>query len=167
MYCYNCGEFFHEDDRIVTKNCNGETVGCCPHCGSDDIGESDQCKMCGSEFVADDLAYGYCIECLWNEIDYDMTLEYLKSEHLVSEFVIEYILGGKLDHASDDLDRFCEEAFRRMIAEDKILRQHDFLDKCRYFCIPERDKGSFFKGGYNYAGWYDEYRTKIEKEVTQ
>lgn len=170
MYCYNCGQFFHEYEIVTRKGELGEPLNCCPRCGVDDIGETETCNGCGKEFVEGDTSSGYCLDCLWNAIDYDLMLEYLKDEGLLADFMVTFVFGaGVLKDSSPEFDAHLEETFKRMVANEKLLSWggndwHYFLDQCREFCIPVRDKG-FNHESRDFAEWYADHIEKARKEI--
>lgn len=165
MHCCNCGSFFNEYEIVTKRGEFGEALGCCPICGIDDIEDSYTCKGCSEEFIEDHLSSGYCIDCLWDAIDYDLTLEYLKEEGLLADFIVTFVFGaGTLKESSPEFDAHLEETFRRMVANDKLLGWHEFLDRCRDFCIPVRDKG-FNAESNDFAEWYADHIEKQEMEA--
>lgn len=164
MYCYNCGKFFPDGD--VVKRRDGETalhILCCPHCGVDDLGESAVCKVCGKEFVADELAEGYCLECLWNAIDYETALEWMKQgKGWPADFLLnDWFNCDMKGDSSDDLDAFLEETFRRIVADEKLscafsgVQEPRFLQCCRTFCLPHYPE-DFGSDGREFAEWFAE-----------
>ena len=60
--CYDCERTF--DEPKLTKEPHGEALACCPYCnGSFD--EAKKCKICGGEFLEDELNGGcVCDECI-------------------------------------------------------------------------------------------------------
>ena len=164
MYCYNCGKFFPDEDVVQRRD--GETalhILCCPHCGVDDLGESAVCEHCGREFIADDIAEGYCLECLWNEIDYETALEWMKQGRgWLADFLLnDWFGGGMKGDSSDDLDAFLEETFRRIVADEKLscalsrVQEPRFLMCCRAFCLPHY-RADFGSDGREFAEWFAE-----------
>lgn len=171
MICYNCGKTFPAED--VVKQRDPETglhIWCCPHCGQDDVDEGEICKICGKEFCEGETHAGFCVNCLWDEIDYDVTLAYIKENKMLAEFMIEYIWNaGAIKYSSSDLDEHLEETFRRMVANDKLSAawggKADFLEQCKFFCLPDYLDHSFGHGGSDFADWYEEYMGR--KEATK
>lgn len=165
MYCFNCGRFFPDED--VVKRRDGETalhIYCCPHCGVDDIGESEECAICGKEFVEGEISHGFCLGCLWEAIDYDVALAYMKDHvNWLAEFILCDWFGASVDDhigTSDSLDAFLEETFRRLVADEKLrcamckLEEARFLEACRLFCLPYYHSGNFGLEGEQFAEWY-------------
>lgn len=176
MYCYNCGEFFPDEDVVQRRD--GETalhIYCCPHCGVDDIGESEECEICGKQFPEGETRHGFCLKCLWNAIDYDLALEFMKSgqEHgWLAQFLIGEWFGALFDGwecSSDALDEFLEETFRRLVADEKLrcamckLEEARFLEACRMFCLPEYPNGNFGVEGQEFAEWYAQRKKEEAK----
>lgn len=164
MYCCNCGKFFPDEDVVQRRD--GETalhIYCCPHCGMDDIGESEECEICGEQFVDGETSHGFCLHCLWEAIDYDVALEYMKGDDDIrlTEFILNDWFDGSLEGGvSDNLAQFLEETFRRLVADEKLrcamckLEQPKFLEACRLFCLPYYSNGNFGDEGEQFAEWY-------------
>lgn len=170
MFCYNCEKFFPDEDVCLKRD--DETtlhIHCCPFCGDDDIGESETCVACGEEFAEGETASGYCVSCLVAEVDYDTTLAYLKDRGYLADFLIrDWFNAGTLTNSSYDLDKFLEETFRRLVANDKLSDwcsgYHSFLDACRTFCVPGRFDNNFGTEGREFAEWLEGYKAKKQKE---
>jgi hypothetical protein len=91
MYCRNCKEYFDEDALVVTpmEEETGYVGQFCPHCGSDHVDETYQCKCCGEDRA--DSPGGFCDNCreqLAEELEelqkrFDITAEEL--EDMISE----------------------------------------------------------------------------------
>ena len=164
MYCYNCGRNFPDGD--VVKRRDGETalhLFCCPHCGAADLGGSEECEICGKEFPEYETSHGFCLGCLWEAIDYDVALAYMKhyGNDAVAEFMLNDWFDGLLEGGiSDKLAQFMEETFRRMVADEKLrcamckLEEARFLEACRLFCLPYYHNGNFGVEGEQFAEWY-------------
>lgn len=164
-YCYNCGKFFPDEDVVQRRD--GETalhIYCCPHCGVDDIGESEKCEICGEQFVEGEISHGFCLGCLWEAIDYDVALAYMKDHvNWLAEFILRDWFGASFDDrigSTEALDKFMEETFRRLVADEKLrcamckLEQPKFLEACRLFCLPYYPNGDFGCEGEQFAEWY-------------
>lgn len=169
MYCYNCDKFFPDED--VAQRLDGETalhINCCPHCGVDDIGESEKCEICGEEFPEGYTRHGFCLNCLWDAIDYDVALEYIKNDCFggLAQFILNDWFGASFEGgaimggSSDSLNAFLEETFRRLVADEKLrcamckLGEARFLEACRLFCLPDYPSGNFGLEGQEFAEWY-------------
>lgn len=176
MYCYNCHKFFPDND--VVREADGETAAhiyCCPFCGVDDIGESAECSICGAEFPEGETRSGFCLSCLWEAIDYDVALEYIKHDRYggLAQFILNDWFGANFEEgaiqggSSDALNAFLEETFRRLVADEKLrcamckLEEARFLEACRVFCLPYYYNGDFGCEGQTFAEWYAGY---IKKE---
>lgn len=160
MFCFNCERPF-ADDEVVQKR-DGETamhIYCCPHCGVDDIGESAVCAQCGKELPSDEINQGFCLECLWDSLDYDTALAYLMETDKLCDFLLsDWLRAGKIDSVSPELKKHCEETFRRMTANDKLLGTDRFLVAVRYHILPYYPH-NFGIDGSEFAEWYS-YRVK-------
>lgn len=174
MYCYNCGKFFPAEELVQRRD--GETalhIYCCPHCGIDDIGESEVCAICGTEFPEGETCSGFCLGCLWEAIEYDLALAYMKGHvNWLAEFILCDWFGASVyDHigTSDSLDAFLEETFRRLVAYEKLrcVTQPDepmkFLEACRLFCLPFYHNGDFGVEGEQFAEWYAQRKKEEAK----
>lgn len=168
MYCFNCGKFFPDED--VVKRRDGETaqhIYCCPHCGVDDIGESEECAICGKEFPEGETSHGFCLGCLWEAIDYDVALAYMKGHaNWLAEFILGDWFGASFDDrigSTPDLDAFMEETFKRLVADEKLrtalskVEEPKFLEACRVFCLPFYHNGDFGCEGQTFAEWFSKY----------
>lgn len=160
MKCGNCGATFDPADISYRREDYGEKIACCPVCGVSDLIETEECKLCGKEFEEDELREGYCLECLWNAIDYDVALDYLKDNGQLAEFFLTGWGCGKLEHSSVEFDSFLEETFKRSVALDKLMthsfgKDGDFLKECRYWIFD-------FVG--EFAEWYADRLKKAKQE---
>lgn len=169
MYCYNCGKFFPDEDVVQRRD--GETalhIYCCPHCGVDDIGESEECAICGKQFPEGEISHGFCLGCLWEAIDYDVALEYIKHDPDcgLAQFILNDWFGANFEEgaiqggSSDALNAFLEETFKRLVADEKLraalskVEAPKFLEACRLFCLPYYSNGNFGVEGEKFAEWY-------------
>ena len=163
MFCYNCERTFPASDLVQRRD--GETalhIYCCPHCGADDVGEGEVCRICGRELAEGETSGGYCLPCLWEQIDYEVALAYMKD--LGGSYLAEFMLNDWFDGsfngtASDKLNAFLEESFRRIVAGEKLrcatdkCAPMDFLSACRSFCLPKYPE-RFGGDGREFATWY-------------
>lgn len=68
-YCHDCGEFFDKEDIRIKCISQGdysepsEYEWYCPHCGSEDIEEAEECEFCG-EPVKPDSRIHFCEDCI-------------------------------------------------------------------------------------------------------
>ena len=173
MYCFNCGKFFPDED--VVKRRDGETalhIYCCPYCGVDDIGESEECSICGAEFPEGETHSGFCLGCLWEAIDYDVALEYMKylGKEAVAEFMLNDWFDGLMEGGvSDKLAQFMEETYKRLVADEKLrcamckLEEAQFLEACRLFCLPDYPNGDFGVEGQQFVEWYAKRKKDVSK----
>lgn len=173
MFCNNCGVFF--DGDLVVDDFDPETgpMNCCPFCGADDLSKSVCCSICGKDFLEDDLCEGFCKKCLWDAIDYDVMLAFLKENNLLAHFFISfYFKAGFLAESSKDLDAHLEETFRRLEANDKLFScwpgdnpfVFTFLDRCKEYCLPNHQEIEFQGFDGDFAEWYAGYVSRKGKE---
>jgi hypothetical protein len=163
MFCYNCEKSFPVSELVQRRD--GEAalhIYCCPHCGADNVGEGEECKICGRELAEGETSGGYCLPCLWEQIDYDVALAYMKElggSHLAEFLLNDWFDGSVHGTVSDKLNAFLEESFRRIVADEKLrlatdkYAPMDFLTACRSFCLPEYPT-RFGSNGQEFAEWY-------------
>ena len=163
MFCYNCERAFSDSELVQRRD--GETalhIYCCPHCGADNVGEGEECKICGRELAEGETSNGYCLPCLWEQIDYDVALDYMKElggSYLAGFLLNDWFDGSFNGTASDKLNAFLEESFRRIVADEKLRcatdkrAPMDFLSACRSFCLPKYPE-RFGLNGQEFAEWY-------------
>ncbi len=163
MICYNCEKTFPDSELVQRRD--GETalhIYCCPHCGSDNVGEGEVCQICGCELAEGETSNGYCLPCLWAQVDYETALDYMKE--LGGSYLAEFLLNDWFDGSvhgtvSDKLTAFLEESFRRIVADEKLrcatdkYAPRDFLFACRSFCLPKYPE-RFGGDGREFATWY-------------
>lgn len=170
MRCCNCGSTFDEKDIVLRREDYGEYFECCPVCGVSDLVETEACLICGKEFEDGDLLEGYCLECLWNAIDYDVALEYMKYAGTLAEFMVECVFNAKMKYSSLEFDSFLEETFKRIVADEKLMlscskvEEAKFLNECRAFCLPGYYNNRFGVDGFEFADWYSDVK-KQEKQT--
>ena len=171
MKCGNCGATFDPADILYRREDYGEKIACCPVCGVSDLIETEECILCGKEFEEDDIASGYCLECLWNAIDYETALEWMKQwRGRLADFLLnDWFGGGMKGDSSRDLDSFLEETFRRIVADEKLscalsrVQTQRFLMCCRAFCLPHY-RADFGSDGMEFAEWYADRLKKAKQE---
>ena len=172
MYCFNCGKTFHTNEIVREIDPDSGPMYCCPYCGVNDIADTEECDICGKEFVEGEISHGFCLSCLWNEIDYFTALDYMKSKKgYLAQFIIQDWYGAEIAETSDNLDKFLEETFRRLVADEKLsvafphntkltTPSEPFLTACRFFCLPHYANGDFGIEGASFAEWFKEYDQK-------
>ena len=157
MICCNCGKTFPESEIVQRRD--GETalhIYCCPHCGADDIAESETCEICGEEHLEDEIYDGICLDCAWKSIDYKIALQYMEDRDLLGEFILsDWFEGGTIDRTGDKLNGFLRETFLRQQAEDILFDRTEFLDRCKAFCMPyyETHVKQFGPEGRDFIDW--------------
>lgn len=164
MFCYNCGKTFPESEIVQRRD--GETalhIYCCPHCGANDIAESETCEICGEEHLEGEIYDGICLDCAWNSIDYKIALQFMEDTDCLHDFILtDWFEGGTIDGTSDKLREFLRETFLRQQADDLLCARTDFLDRCKEFCMPYyRDRiKRFGPEGMEFVDWLNKWRKK-------
>lgn len=156
--CCNCGEVF-DDDRIVQTR-DRETGWhdyVCTYCGSDEIYEAVQCEICGEWVAEDEIESGFCLECLHNEITYEVAKAYMLT-HVgwLSNFVLEFVLpdSDPFCNVSKELDESMSQVFDCQVLLDEFRESKEFLKACRDFCLPDYDQDHFGTEGMQFAEWF-------------
>lgn len=60
LYCYDCEEIFPEDDARSKIGEDGWWHSACPNCGSTELEEAEECKICGEPLPP---CKEYCFNC--------------------------------------------------------------------------------------------------------
>ena len=96
LKCNECGHIFDDCERAIWKEAHGELFSGCPICrGSYE--ETKQCKICGGEFLEDELNGGcVCNECI-EEHRKDFDICYKISINEKEEIKINALLASVLD----------------------------------------------------------------------
>lgn len=63
LKCYDCGHIFDESEREHWVEPHGEFLDGCPLCKGN-YAETKTCKICGGEFLDEELSGGVCDECI-------------------------------------------------------------------------------------------------------
>ena len=72
-YCYECDEFFEEEDAasrpamLGDHAIRGTSVMCCPYCGGTDFEEAKKCLRCGEPMKPEESG-DFCKDCI-EELD--------------------------------------------------------------------------------------------------
>ena len=177
MYCFNCGKTFHANEIVRKFDWDTGPSYCCPFCGVDDIAETQECSICGEDFLEGEIYSGFCLGCLWEAIDYDVALAYMKGhENWLAEFLLGDWFGASFDDrigSTPDLDAFLEETFQRLVADEKLrcamckLEEARFLEACRLFCLPFYPNGDFGAEGEQFAEWYAKRKKEAKNEKSE
>ena len=169
--CLSCHAVFDEKDISHQREDTGEWFACCPVCGIPDLIDTETCEICGKDFEEGEIEYGVCLDCLWNAIDYDTALSYMKDRGELATFFMECIWQtGHLEHSSVEFDSFLEEAFKRKVANEKLMSQFvnfrgmkaEFLEQCRLFCLPYYYNRGFGPEGGAFAEWHKDHRKEAK-----
>ena len=117
LKCNECGHIFDDCERAIWKESHGELFSGCPICrGSYE--ETKQCKICGGEFLEDELLGGCVCEDCVEEYKRDLKTCYAISETAEKEEIkinpllaslfdideIETILYQQLESVKDNID---------------------------------------------------------------
>ena len=168
MYrCESCGHLFEDGEQAVWEERHGldtppyEQWSGCPICKGG-YEEVHQCKKCGDWHVENDIYYGWCVECLKKEINYDSFLEYCeanKDENYLELFVMQDLLNcddvpkNTSLEFHDLMKRVFDEERKRAEIEECIWKNKtDLLDRCIRFIM--EDDGSI--GIDNFAYWLND-----------
>lgn len=172
MRCNNCHAVFDEHDMVRVREDYGETYYACPICGDSDVSETEECELCGVTFDPDDLTHGFCLDCLWNAIDYDVALKYMIQKDnglgLVNFFLEEWFNSDSIKHTSTDLVTFFVALFGKLANQErdniqyfnlnsKVKIEPSFLNACRTHILPSWPK-LIDENADEFAEWYEEYR---------
>ena len=123
MRCCNCYHTFSSDDVVYQNESHGETVACCPSCGVSDMESTSACRICCDDFTEDEIMFGFCLDCLWEAIDYDISLKYMMQGKTLVDFLLNdwYESRVDIDYCSDQLFAFSVEQFKRLVADEKLM----------------------------------------------
>lgn len=135
--CRNCGETINEEDIMHYTEDTGERMSCCPYCFDNEWDTVSECRVCGKEADESEVYGGYCIHCLREAVTYDIALAYIKDRDYMTEFVLCDWFGAEgVVSQSVELALFCEETFRRLVANEKLIGGNKLLAMCREYCVP-------------------------------
>ena len=165
MICYNCGFKFDAADAMSYTEDYGERFSACPNCGSSDIGDSARCEKCGEEFSPEDLADGFCMECLWESIGYEEGLAFLDDSHQLAEFLVGVWFQSEADwkHVSGEFRDFLHDVYEKIVREEVLLGRRDFLTRVREFILPKYPRYNDCNA-LDYAEWYATYSREHSDE---
>lgn len=165
MICNNCGATFDPADISTYQEDYGELFHACPNCGSSDIEETESCELCGEELRCDELRSGFCLDCLWNAIDHETALAYMKDSDSLADFMLNSWFGSnvRVISTTDDLNQHFEKVFRGLAQTEELSKQFGismvFLEACRYYCLPDYPEMFGVEGG-EFAEWFSDYRKR-------
>lgn len=169
MICNNCGATFDEQDVVHYREDYGEIFSACPVCGDYDISDSAECVLCGEEMDPGDLREGFCLQCLWDEIDYDVALAYMQDRQSLGEFILNDWMGtdSKIGRTTPGFDKFTESVFKQNAHAEEtgevlLGGAKNFLRAARKHCLPYYPNGFGMEGG-DFAEWYAEYRKEANE----
>jgi len=121
-HCERCGETLDELDKdYVNGGDIGEPHYTCPNCGSDDLEEMYQCKICGEWYLPDDL-YGYadelvCNNCIDEHADIETVLDWSKDN--VTEVEIPSIIAD--NYSEEEITDILFKWFRENLSKTEQL----------------------------------------------
>lgn len=160
--CLNCGSVIDSDQFATVREESGEVMSCCPYCYDNIWEEVSKCDVCGKEDSDDVVRDGICIECLKNAVTYDTALAYIKARDYIVEFILCDWFGAEgVVSQSVDLALFCEETFRRLVANEKLLGGDKMLKLCREFCLPNYPKYTYDEEMF--ASWLRDEKGMVRK----
>lgn len=113
--CLNCGHIFDEGEERRWIEPHGEEMTGCPLC-SEGYERTRQCKMCGGEFLEDELFGGICQDCI-DGYSYDIDMCYKI---------------GECDKESIEINSFLANSFRQLEIETilySVLKEREKIRK--------------------------------------
>ena len=145
--CQECGAKLSGEELVEGKEPHGEVVYSCPNCGCTEKEEAFECKFCRDFFTKDELCEGLCNDCLSEEVDYDLILNFLIEKKLLAKFMFENFYESVVEcyFVDSSLLRDLKTIFLREKANDTLMNRDDFLKKIKYFLF---DKNSDVKADY-------------------
>ena len=159
LMCKNCGETMWEDELSRYSEDYGEVFECCPFCGIEgELEEVEECDVCGGEFEEDQVYRGICLKCLRDSVGYDVALAYILEVGDITEFILcDWFGADCVASDSVDLALFCEETFRRIVANEILLGEKAFLAALTDYCVPE---DTYTADEERFADWLIKYQHK-------
>lgn len=170
MICHNCKTIFDRFDAVKVREDYGEFHYACPACGADDMSETDSCRVCHDEFDAEDLHNGFCMDCLWFAIDYDVALKYMLYEQdglgLVNFFLDEWFNADCINKTTKELTAFFEALYGKLASAERDRAKlfpgiaTPFIEALRNHIMPDYPN-RFDSYARDFSEWYAE---EIEKK---
>lgn len=115
LTCEKCGLVFAEA-KIDTEagGYSGEHWAVCPRCGSDELAEVEQCKLCKEWKLPEEMQSRHCCkECSDENLTVQTALDYLRETNQEKEFFVEWMYRSEVDQASPELINLCKSAWRK------------------------------------------------------
>ena len=172
MICKNCGGTFDAVDAVRVREDYGETYLTCPLCGDPDIDEGEECRICGREMDPYKLSDGFCMDCLWAAIDYDVALKYMLSEDdglgLANFFLDEWFRADCINKTTQELTAFFAALYGRLASAERDLAKlfpktpAPFLEAVRNHIMPGYPN-DFDCFAQCFSEWYAEERDKGDR----
>lgn len=162
MYkCLDCGHIFDEGEEKTYTETHGERFAPserwkgCPVCGGA-FEQTIRCEECGAEHLADELyADKWCAGCLAEKVTYDSFLDWMMASTNSDTEVglLEHFMVTKMFNlpekcvppvSSAKFKTVLREWYLRMVANDKLIGDGDFLETIRAYALEsESDKQDF------------------------
>lgn len=172
LKCLDCGNVFEDRDALIQIEYHDE-LSCgafekfyaCPYCEGTDLVETVSCVGCGKDFSEKELISGYyCSECIENALTYDSFFDFsitgVKNPDdidTLEDFIFSELFFVPVpNYSSAELKKYCQEFYKRQVANDKILCLNEFMEKIHdYFCRIPGIKEDFAEFLYEKEGKHE------------
>jgi len=130
MYkCNSCGEEFSPDDAeqetFIEYHGTSVVSDICPHCGSSNIEEMYECKVCGNLFTDSDLTDYVCDNCISENATLENAIKFgndtkvhvqinsfyreIFDERMINSIIGIFVKKAKVGWDIDKAEKFCLE----------------------------------------------------------
>ena len=98
--CCDCGLTFSEPgrafDRVGERYSDGYYISTCPHCGSTEIEEAEECICCNDLKLPSEINYGLCDDCKEEIMQgiYDGVMETYRNNPEIRTWIAEELFAG-------------------------------------------------------------------------